>query len=111
ALALRAAHPVAALARAYDRLHQRVRVLARRLLADDAAAEDVVQEVFVSLPRAARGFRGDSAFDTFVLGMAVRRAQHHLRGAIRRRRALDRLERATAAAPGLSEPPDDVACR
>jgi hypothetical protein len=44
-----------AAARAYDRWHQRVRVLARRLLGDSASAEDVVQEVFVALPAAARG--------------------------------------------------------
>src|SRR5689334_6177839 len=48
------------LARAFDRWHQRVRVLARRLLSDDAAAEDVVQEVFAALPGAMRRFRGDS---------------------------------------------------
>ena len=45
---------LAALAKAFDRWHQRIRVLARRLLSDPAAAEDVVQDVFTALPRAVR---------------------------------------------------------
>ncbi len=49
---------LAALARSYNRWHQRVRTFARRLLSDEAAAEDVVQEVFGALPRAASRFRG-----------------------------------------------------
>ena len=62
-----------ALARAFDRWHQRVRVLARRLLSDAAAAEDVVQDAFTALPRAVRGFRGDVALETFLLAIAVKR--------------------------------------
>ena len=93
--------PTAALAEAYDRYHQRVRVLARRLLADDVAAEDVVQEVFVGLPRASRGYRGSADFESFVLGIAVKRARQHLRAVIRRRRALARL----AGNPFADEPP------
>lgn len=80
-----------ALARAFDRWHQRVRVLARRLLSDAAAAEDVVQETFTALPRAVRGFRGEAAFETFLLAIAVKRARHHRRAAARRQRALARL--------------------
>jgi RNA polymerase sigma-70 factor, ECF subfamily len=80
-----------ALARAFDRWHHRVRVLARRLLSDAAAAEDVVQETFTALPRAVRGFRGEVALETFLLAIAVKRARHHLRAAARRQRALARL--------------------
>jgi RNA polymerase sigma-70 factor, ECF subfamily len=80
-----------AVARAFDRWHQRVRVLARRLLWDDAAAEDVVQDVFAALPGAMRRFRGDSGLETFLLGIALKRARHHQRVALRRRRALERL--------------------
>jgi RNA polymerase sigma-70 factor (ECF subfamily) len=80
-----------AVVRAYDRWHQRVRVLARRLLWDDAAAEDVVQEVFSTLPQAVRRFRGDSRLEAFLLAIAVNRARHHQRAAARRRRAMDRL--------------------
>jgi len=80
-----------ALATAFDRWHQRVRVLARRLLSDPAAAEDVVQDVFTALPRAARRFRGDADLETFLLGIAVKRVRHHRRAALRRRKALERL--------------------
>lgn len=80
-----------ALAAAFDRWHQRVRVLARRLLSDDAAAEDVVQEVFTALPHAIRRFRGEVTLETFLLAIAVKRARHHRRAAARRQRALTRL--------------------
>ena len=80
-----------ALATAFDRWHQRVRVLARRLLSDPAAAEDVVQDVFTALPRAVRRFRGDADLETFLLGIAVKRVRHHRRAALRRRKALERL--------------------
>ena len=82
---------VDALADAFDRWHVRVRVLARRLLSDDAAAEDVVQDTFAALPAAARRFRGDVDLETFVLSIAVKRARSHQRAASRRRRALGRL--------------------
>ena len=82
---------LAALATAFDRWHQRVRVLARRLLSDPAAAEDVVQDVFTALPGAVRRFRGDAALETFLLGIAVKRVRHHRRAALRRRKALERL--------------------
>ena len=68
---------------------------ARRLLWDDAAAEDVVQEVFTALPRAARAFRGEVALEAFVLAIAVKRARHHQRAAVRRRRVLATLARPT----------------
>ena len=82
---------LAALAAAFDRWNQRVRVLARRLLSDPAAAEDVVQDVFTALPRAVRRFRGDAHLETFLLGIAVKRVRHHRRAALRRRLALERL--------------------
>lgn len=80
-----------ALARVFDRWHQRVRVLARRLLSDPAAAEDVVQDVFTALPGAIQRFRGEVDLETFLLAIAVKRARHHQRAAVRRRRALARL--------------------
>jgi RNA polymerase sigma-70 factor, ECF subfamily len=88
-----------ALATAFDRWQQRVRVLARRLLSDPAAAEDVVQEVFTVLPRAIRRFRGDANLETFLLGIAVKRARHHRRAALRRRKALERLRAVDSLGP------------
>ena len=97
---------LAALATAFDRWHQRVRVLARRLLSDPAAAEDVVQDVFTALPRAARGFRGDADLETFLLGIAVKRVRHHRRAALRRRKALERLRAVDLLGP--IDPEQDV---
>src|SRR5262245_19700506 len=99
----------AALAAIYDGHHSRVRQLARRLLGEDAGAEDLVQEVFEQLPRALRRFRGGASLETFLFSMVVNRTRQHLRGAIRRRRALERLAREPGAPAANLE--DDVATR
>jgi RNA polymerase sigma-70 factor (ECF subfamily) len=75
----------------YDQHHAAVRAFSRRLIGEDAAAEDLVHEVFVSLPGAARRFQGDSSIRTFLLSIAVNHARHHLRAASRRRAAMARL--------------------
>jgi len=80
-----------ALGEVYDEQHEAVRAFAGRLLADNAAAEDLVHEVFVALPRAARSFRGDSSLRSFLIGIAIQHARHHVRSASRRRSALARL--------------------
>lgn len=77
-----------AVAEVYDAHHAAVRAFAKRLLGDAASAEDLVHEVFVSLPRAMRKFRGDSALRTFLISIAVNHARHYVRAAQRRRRAL-----------------------
>jgi RNA polymerase sigma-70 factor (ECF subfamily) len=94
-----------ALARAFDRWHQRVRVLARRLLAD-VVAEDIVQETFAALPDAIARFRGEVDLEAFVLGIAVKRARRHYRAVARRRRALERL--ATEEKHGPRDPEHDA---
>ena len=80
-----------ALGEMYDQHHEAVRAFAGRLLGDSAAAEDLVHEVFVTLPRAARRFRGDSPLRSFLIGIAIQHARHHVRSASRRRAALARL--------------------
>ena len=86
-LRLQRAEP-SAVAEVYDAHHAAVRAFAKRLLGDAASAEDLVHEVFVSLPRAIRKFRGDSALRTFLISIAVNHARHHVRAAQRRRRAI-----------------------
>lgn len=76
----------AALGEAYDAHHAAARRLARRLVGDDAAAEDLVQEAFVLLPRAVHNFDGGSQLQTFILAIVVNGARHHVRSAARRRR-------------------------
>lgn len=93
---------IAAVGEAYDRYHQQVRAFARRLVGDDAATEDLVQEVFVTLPSAIRRFRGESSLKTFLLSIAVNHSRHHVRAASRRRKALQNLAESTA----LEQPTD-----
>jgi RNA polymerase sigma-70 factor (ECF subfamily) len=100
---------VGALALAFDRWHQRVRVLARRLLSDAAAAEDLVQDVFEALPSAARRYRGEVDLQTFLFGITVNRARRHHRAAARRLRALFRL--ASERPAGSGDPERDVYSR
>ncbi len=95
-----------ALGRAYEEHHRAVRAFARRLLGDDEAAEDLVHEVFLTLPAAAARFRGESSLRTFVLSVAANHCRHHVRAAARRRRALGRLALEPPAPAGA--PPDEA---
>ena len=81
----------AALREAYRQHRDGVRAFAHRLLDDGAAADDLVHEVFVALPRAARRFRREHVAAPVSDSMAVNHARHHVRAAARRRRAQLRL--------------------
>ena len=104
---LRAGQP-AAVARAYDLHHVAIRGFARRLVGDLEVAEDLVQDVFLALPRAIRRFQGGSALRTFLIGIAINHARHHVRAAARRRRALSRLAEDRRPGP---DSPDETAER
>jgi RNA polymerase sigma-70 factor, ECF subfamily len=80
-----------AIGEAYAAHHAAVRAFARRLVGDEAAAEDIVHDVFVALPGAVARYRGESPLRGFLIGVAANRARHHVRAAIRRRRAMERL--------------------
>jgi RNA polymerase sigma-70 factor (ECF subfamily) len=80
-----------AIGETYDAHHGAVRAFARRLLGDPTVAEDLVHDVFVRLPKAARNFRGDASLRTFLISIAVNRARHFTRAAARQRSALQRL--------------------
>jgi RNA polymerase sigma-70 factor (ECF subfamily) len=88
----------------YRQHHEAVRAFARRLLSSDADAEEIVQDVFVDLPRAVRSFRGECALSTFVMSVAAR---HFMRAAGRRRAAHSRLAEEqssqVAAAPAADQ--------
>jgi RNA polymerase sigma-70 factor (ECF subfamily) len=81
----------AAVGEVYDQHHRAVRAFASRLVGDASAAEDLVHEVFVALPRAIRGYRFESSLRTFLISIAVNHARHHVRSASRRRAAMGRL--------------------
>jgi len=80
-----------ALSVAYREHHRAVRAFACRLLGDDAAAEDMVQEAFLALPAAVRRFRGETSLRSFVIAVAVNHARHFVRAAARRRKNVLRL--------------------
>lgn len=88
-----------AIGEVYDLHHQRVRAFATRLLGDAASAEDLVHEVFVSLPKAIRNYRGEASLRTFLISIAVNHARHHTRSASRRRAAVERMGREPSASP------------
>jgi RNA polymerase sigma-70 factor (ECF subfamily) len=97
-----------ALGEAYDLHHAHVRAFARRFLGDDAAAEDLVQETFVALPETIRSFRADASLRTFLVGVAINHARHHLRSAARRRTTLGRY---AEEPPASSRNPEEHAER
>lgn len=67
-----------------------VRAFAQRLLGCPMAADDLVHDLFIGLPKALRSFRGDCPLKNFLIAIAIRSANNHLRAAKRRRQAEDR---------------------
>lgn len=63
--------------------------IARHLLGDAAAAEDVAQEAFVRLQAALPGFRGDAALSTWLYRVTLNLCRDHLRRGRRRRDDVD----------------------
>jgi RNA polymerase sigma-70 factor (ECF subfamily) len=94
----------AAVEEAYRAHHAAIRGFARRLVGDIASAEDIVHEAFVALPRVIRRFRGDSSLRAFLIGVAANHSRRHVRSAMRRRRATERL----AAQADLHAPETDA---
>lgn len=96
---------VDALAHAYDAHHDAVRRFCRRLVGSADAAEDLVHDVFVALPRVARGFEGRSSLRTFILSVAVNHARNGRRATARRLSALERLHEEPR---GAAETPEEL---
>lgn len=101
----------AAVAQAYTAHHAPVRAFARRLLGDDAAAEDVVHDTFLALPRAVAGFRGEASLRSFVIGVAANRARRHVRTVARRRRVMQRLAEVDEVRGATAVRPDELTAR
>lgn len=95
-----------ALAEMYDRHSGELRSFARRLVGDSEAAEDLVHDVFLALPRAVARFEGRSTLRTFLFAIAVRHCQNHVRAATRRRNASERLARELRSEAHTEEPHD-----
>jgi len=102
---------VSAVAEAYDHYHRIVRAFARRLVGDDAATEDLVQEVFIALPSAMRRFRGETSLRSFILSIAVNHSRHHVRAATRRRKALEHMADGQLFGNALVNDPESLSRR
>lgn len=89
-LRLRRADP-AAVDELYRMHHAMLRAFAQRLVGDEAAAEDLVHDVFVQLPGLMRKFRGQSSLRSFLVGVAANLGSRHVRAASRRRAAMSRF--------------------
>jgi RNA polymerase sigma-70 factor (ECF subfamily) len=95
----------------YREYHEQVRAFARRLLGSEVDAEEIVQEVFLALPKAMGRFRSESRLSTFVMGIAVNHARHYVRASARRRAAMRRFVEQEALASDPSELPDERLAR
>lgn len=91
-----------ALAEAYDLYHRPLRAFMQRLLGDDGAAEDVVQETFVALFQSIGRYDGTCSLKTFLMAVATNRARHHLRSTKRRVAAIVRLRDLPNTVPVVS---------
>ncbi len=91
----------AALAAIYTAFERPVRTLARRLLAQRAAAEDITQDVFVDILTRLHQFEARGSFAGWVRSIAVSRCLMHLRSPWQRSRRwlLQSLERAGDGVP------------
>ena len=69
----------AAFASLYDRYAKPAYNLSLRMLGDSAAAEDVVQEVFLRLLERLRGYRGDAPFGAWLRRLVANAAIDELR--------------------------------
>lgn len=74
-----------ALGTLYDLHHRAVRTFAVRFLGDASAAEDLVHDVFVALPRSLTTYRGERGLRSYLVAMAANVSKNHARAAARRR--------------------------
>jgi RNA polymerase sigma-70 factor, ECF subfamily len=108
-------HDEAAFSAFVLRYQERVFRLLLRMLGDRAEAEDLAQEVFISIFKAIDGFRGDSQLSTWVYRVAANHCRNRIKYLTRRRRQLtegydeqgdDHI--AVAAHNGRSDAPDQL---
>jgi RNA polymerase sigma-70 factor, ECF subfamily len=98
------------------RYQDRVFRLLVRMLGDRAEAEDLAQEVFISVFKAIDGFRGDAQLSTWVYRVAANHCRNRIKYMVRRRRQLtegydEQAEEPPAAgsgALGRSDAPDQL---
>jgi RNA polymerase sigma factor (sigma-70 family) len=90
-----------------SRIESRIRRWAMRLTADADEADDVTQEVLITLERRVQGFAGRSEFSTWLFQVTRNAAVNRLRGDARRSAKLQRLGLVIERAEEPSETLDD----
>jgi RNA polymerase sigma-70 factor (ECF subfamily) len=78
--------------------------LARRIVVDSDAAEDVTQEAFIKAYRQLHRFRGGAAFSTWLYRIAVNEARMYLRSQRRRQARWDTQRDLEATRPPAPKP-------
>jgi RNA polymerase sigma-70 factor (ECF subfamily) len=71
-------------------------------------AEDIAQDVCIRLGRAIRGFRGDSAFSTWLCTMTLNAVRDHARRTVRQRRLAEAVHVQALMQQSLPETSDPV---
>ena len=95
-----------ALGELFDRHHRATyRFLARLTGANHADLDDLVQATFVQVARSASRFDGRAMVRTWLFGIAVNVARHHVRGNARRRKVIaDPDDERPSRIPGRDRP-------
>src|SRR5687768_18485343 len=88
----------------YDRHAPRVYAVVRRIAPEESLADDWAQETWVRAFRALPTFRGDSAFGTWLLRIAINSALHEARRVQRRWKDEVALPPSTASVERPTEP-------
>jgi RNA polymerase sigma-70 factor (ECF subfamily) len=87
------------------------RVLLRLGHIDREDLDDVVQTTFFEVYRSAKRFNGRSAVSTWILGIAMNVARHHVRGETRRRSAMSAVERLSLSSAFGGRPDEQASQR
>ena len=93
----------------YAAHHGEVRAFARRLVRDEAEAEDLVSATFEVLPRAMENYQHAAEVRSFVLGVCANLARRLTRSSSRRRAAMERL--AAEPEPMGADDPETLVAR
>jgi RNA polymerase sigma-70 factor (ECF subfamily) len=86
----------------YEANFRRIHGFARRRVQNDAEAEDLTQEIFLTVMRASDSYQGRAEFESWVFGVARNVVREHQRST-RRRQAWEALTQRGATPPTPEE--------
>ncbi len=72
----------------FNRYYEKIKRFALKKLADVDEAEDIVQEVFITLIRSLSSFRGESKFSTWLYAVTLNTIRMRLREKVKDRRSI-----------------------